>query len=156
MVLIRNGFADLPFLSECIDNLVLGDLMVEGQVYDSWGWGSQWAPDPSRVSSDGALVQGRQRRLPARRAYWLLPMLFVGLQIADIVTTNYALAIPGIWEANPLMAWSQAELGAVWWLPKLAVVGYLCVSASFLRRRWPMIFAVSVSGLAVLGNLTHF
>jgi hypothetical protein len=87
--------------------------------------------------------------------YWLLLALFVLLQIGDIVTTNYALAIPGIWEANPLMALSQAKLGPVWWMPKLAVVCYLCVSASFMRRRWPMIFAVSVSGLTVLGNLSQ-
>jgi hypothetical protein len=53
------------------------------------------------------------------------------------------------------MALSQAKLGAAWWLPKLAVVGYLCVAASFWSRRWPMIFAVSVSGASVLGRLTH-
>ena len=89
-------------------------------------------------------------------AYWLTLALFVGLQIADILTTNHALTIPGIWEANPLMAWAQAKLGAVWWVPKLAVVAYLCVAATFMRRRWPIVFAVSVSGIAVLGNISHF
>jgi hypothetical protein len=55
------------------------------------------------------------------------------------------------------MAWFQAKLGAAWWLPKLVVVAYLlCVAACFIRRRWPVIFAVSVSGLAVLGNISHF
>jgi hypothetical protein len=53
------------------------------------------------------------------------------------------------------MALSQAKLGAMWWLSKLAVVGNLCVTASLWRRRWPMIFAVSVSGMAMLGNFTH-
>jgi hypothetical protein len=90
------------------------------------------------------------------RAHRLWVMLFVGLQICDILTTNRALAMPGVWEANPLMAWSQAELGAVWWLPKLAVVAYLSLSASFMRRRWPMIFAASISGLCVVGNLANF
>jgi hypothetical protein len=85
----------------------------------------------------------------------MLLILFVELQIADIISTNRALTIPGVWEANPLMALSQAKLGDVWWLPKLAVVGYLCLAASFMRRRWPIIFAVSVSGLAVLGNLAN-
>jgi hypothetical protein len=89
-------------------------------------------------------------------AYWFLLALFVELQLADIVTTNHALTIPGIWEANPLMALFQAKLGAAWWLPKLVVVAYLCVAATFMHRRWPIIFAVSVSGLAVLGNLSHF
>jgi hypothetical protein len=92
--------------------------------------------------------------VPRVHRLWLL--LFVGLQLADTLTTNYALTLPGVWEANPLMAWSQAELGTLWWLPKLAVVAYLSVSASFMRHRWPMIFAVSISGLCVLGNLANF
>ena len=108
-----------------------------------------------RSGLGAASTRGQAHRWPDSRPYWLLLSLFVGLQIADIITTNHALAIPGIWEANPLMALSQAKLGAAWWLPKLAVAGYLCVAASFWTRRWPMIFAVSVSGVAVLGNLTH-
>jgi hypothetical protein len=59
-------------------------------------------------------------------AYWVFLALFVALQIADILTTNSALKIPGVWELNPLMALSQTKLGAAWWLPKLAVVAYLC------------------------------
>lgn len=95
-------------------------------------------------------------RGPASRTYWILLILFVELQIADILTTNHALALPGIWELNPLMAMSQAKLGAAWWVPKLAVVAYLCLAATLMRRRWPIVFAVSVSGLAVLGNISHF
>jgi hypothetical protein len=92
----------------------------------------------------------------ASRIYWILLILFVELQIADILTTNKALAVPGVWELNPLMAMSQAKLGAAWWVPKLTAVAYLCLAATFMRRRWPIIFAVSVSGLAVLGNISHF
>ena len=92
---------------------------------------------------------------PVSCAYWLLLALFVELQIADIVSTNYALAIPGVREVNPLMAFSQAKLGTIWWLPKLATVALLSAAAFFLRRPWPMIFAVSVSGLCVLANLSH-
>jgi hypothetical protein len=98
----------------------------------------------------------RDERRPASRAYWVLMIIFVGLQVADIASTNYALSTPGVWEVNPLMAFAQAELGALWWLPKLAVAGVLSGAAFSLQRRWPMIFAVSVSGLAVLANLTHF
>jgi hypothetical protein len=82
--------------------------------------------------------------------------LFVALQLADIVTTNHALTVPGVWELNPLMAMSQAKLGSAWWVPKLAVVAYLCLAATLIRRRWPIIFAVSVAGLAVFANLAHF
>lgn len=106
--------------------------------------------------ADTASAPERRRgRSALSHAHWVMMILFVALQIGDIVTTNSALAIPGVWEANPLMAWSQAKLGALWWLPKLAVVLYLCVAAAALRRRWPMIFAVSMSGLTVLGNLAH-
>src|ERR1700757_4206775 len=96
---------------------------------------------------------GRMTRLSC--AYWLILALFLALQIADVITTNRALTVPGVWEANPLMAWAQAELGAAWWLPKLAVAGYLCVATAFMRRRWPIVFAVSISGLCVLGNISH-
>jgi hypothetical protein len=47
-----------------------------------------------------ASTRGQADRWLDSRLYWLLLSLFVGLQIADIITTNYALAIPGIWEAN--------------------------------------------------------
>ena len=106
----------------------------------------------------GAAARGRTAmwEQPASRIYWILLILFVELQIADILTTNHALTIPGVWELNPLMAISQAKFGAAWWVPKLTVVAYLCLAATFMRRRWPIIFAVSLSGLAVLGNISHF
>jgi hypothetical protein len=94
-------------------------------------------------------------RWPGRRTNWLLLILFVDLQLADVVSTNYALALPGVWEANPLMAISQANLGAAWWLPKLASIGLVSLTAPWSRRRWPMIMIVVVSGGAVLLNLAH-
>jgi hypothetical protein len=117
--------------------------------------------EPEDRSPDLPGLGATRRRIrphpgPASRTYWILLILFVELQIADILTTNHALALPGVWELNPLMAMSQAKLGGAWWVPKLAVVAYLCLAATFMRRRWPIIFAVSVSGLAVLGNISHF
>ena len=113
---------------------------------------------PDRLVFGAAAARGGIRPCPwpASRTYWILLILFVELQIADILTTNQALTIPGVWELNPLMAMSQAKFGAAWWVPKLAVAAYLCLAATFMRRRWPIIFAVSVSGLAVLGNISHF
>ncbi|MBV8506987.1 MAG: hypothetical protein JOZ11_14415 [Alphaproteobacteria bacterium] len=113
---------------------------------------------PDRLGFGTAATRRRFRSHPrsASRTYWILLILFVELQIADILTTNHALALPGVWELNPLMAMSQAKLGAAWWVPKLAVVAYLCLAATLMRRRWPIVFAVSVSGLAVLGNISHF
>ncbi len=114
------------------------------------------APDRLGVAAAETRRRIRPDPWPASRTYWILLILFVELQIADILTTNHALALPGVWELNPLMAISQAKLGAAWWVPKLAVVAYLCLAATFMRRRWPIIFAVSVSGFAVLGNISHF
>ena len=114
------------------------------------------APDRLGFGTAATSRRIRPHPWPASRTYWILLILFVELQIADILTTNHALALPGVWELNPLMAISQAKLGAAWWVPKLAVVVYLCLAATFMRRRWPIIFAVSVSGLAVLGNISHF
>lgn len=98
----------------------------------------------------------RDERRPSSRTCRVLMIIFAGLQVADIASTNYALTIPGVWEINPLMAFAQAKLGALWWLPKLVVAAVLCRAAFSLQRRWPMIFAVSVSGLPVLANLVHF
>jgi hypothetical protein len=83
----------------------------------------------------------------------LLWVLFIGLQIADVVTTNYALAVPGNWEANPLMHLSQTHLGAVWWLPKIAAVGMAAGVAAAASRTWPILFAVSYYAIIVSANL---
>lgn len=98
----------------------------------------------------------RDKRRPSLGAYWAMLIIFLGLQVADIASTNHALSIPGTWEINPLMAFAQAKLGALWWLPKLVVAGALSGAAFSLKRRWPIIFAISVSGVAVLANLTNF
>jgi hypothetical protein len=108
--------------------------------------------------SPGARGAARRRwswRWPGTPTNWLLLILFVDLQLADIVSTNYALAVPGVWEANPMMALSQATLGAAWWLPKLAAIGLVAITAPRSRRHWPMIFIVAISGGAVLLNLAH-
>jgi hypothetical protein len=89
------------------------------------------------------------------RATRVLLALFVALQFADVVSTNYALAMPGVWEANPLMALSRANLGALWWLPKLAAIGLVALTAPWSRRRWPMFLVIAFSGGAVLINLAH-
>jgi hypothetical protein len=84
-----------------------------------------------------------------------LPILFAALQIADVVTTNYALAMPGVWEVNPLMALVQTQLGTVWWLPKMAVVGFVCFAPPITRRRWPLILIISYYTMIVSINLTQ-
>lgn len=88
------------------------------------------------------------------RTDWLLLLtLFAGLQLADVVSTNCALALPGNWEANPLMALSQTHLGVLWWVPKATAALLVCLCAPLTRQRWPMIFAVFYFSLIVSGNL---
>jgi Domain of unknown function (DUF5658) len=110
---------------------------------------------PSPVEPEPQSRPGRGVALSIRTSRPLLLILLIGLQIADVVTTDYALRVPGIWEANPLMALAQAKLGAIWWLPKLAVTAYLCAMAAAMRPCWPVIVVISFSGLVVLGNLTQ-
>jgi hypothetical protein len=84
-----------------------------------------------------------------------LLLLFAELQLADIVSTNTALARPGVWEANPLMALSQAKLGAIWWLPKAAAVVLCCGTAPLLRRCWPLVIAIAYYAIIVGVNLAQ-
>ena len=100
----------------------------------------------------GADATGWRRRSLAR-ARWPLWIVFIGLQIADVVTTNSALAVPGNWEANPIMQLSQIHLGAAWWLPKIAAVGFAAAVAARTSRPWPILFIVSYYVIIVSGNL---
>jgi Domain of unknown function (DUF5658) len=90
------------------------------------------------------------------RAGKVLFTVFAGLQFADIITTNSALAVRGNWEANPVMAFAQAHLGEAWWLPKLAILGLIFIAAPLTRRLWPMVFAVSYYTVIVCGNVACF
>jgi Domain of unknown function (DUF5658) len=113
----------------------------------------QRIPEPPGTAGEQDPAHRPRRRPFLARPQWLLLTLFVGLQIADVITTNYALAIPGNWEANPLMALYQARLGAAWWVPKALAVAWICAAALWTRRRWPMVFAVSYYAVIVAGNL---
>jgi len=125
-------------------------------------WDSKRARDPRRFRT-GASIIWRRRTLPRAhwilwmrtlpRAHWILWILFIGLQIADVVTTNYALAVPGNWEANPIMQLSQTHLGTAWWLPKVAAVGFAAVAVPQRSRPWPILCAVSYYIIIISGNL---
>ena len=113
-------------------------------------WPSQRARHPRRFTTSARMIW---RRRVLSRAHWILWILFIGLQIADVVTTNYALTAPGNWEANPIMRLSQAHLGAAWWMPKIVVVGFAAVLAKQMSQQWPILFAVSYYLVIVSGNL---
>jgi len=74
------------------------------------------------------------------------------LQVADVLTTNHALAAPGNWELNPIMAYTMAHWGVVWWLPKVALVGFAMATLPYIRRRWPLMVAVGFYVAIVANN----
>jgi len=92
------------------------------------------------------------RPLPA--VNWALLIVFIALQVADVVTTNYALAVPGNWEVNPLMEFAQTHLGPSWWIPKIVAAGLAAAVVLHIRRQWPVACAVSYYVLIVSSNLT--
>ena len=112
------------------------------------------------VANESFLTVAAKVVLAKWRAAWcgridwpLLTLLFAAFELADIITTNRAVGLPGNWEANPVMALSQAQLGDLWWLPKMAAVCVVCLAAPLTRRRWLMILFVCYGAVTVLGNL---
>ncbi len=85
----------------------------------------------------------------------LLVVILAVLQIADVATTNRALAAdPAHWELNPAMAWFMAHLGAEWWLPKLALVGFAVLAAPRIQARWLALAALLYVAI-VANNLAY-
>ncbi|HLG89091.1 MAG TPA: DUF5658 family protein [Alphaproteobacteria bacterium] len=91
------------------------------------------------------------------------PMLlfFTLLQLADIATTNRALALPGNAEVNPVMSSAMAHLGPAWWLPKLVVLGLIFVATRYAHDSRSKLLisalyaAVAMTFLVVANNLTR-
>ena len=115
----------------------------------------------SMVGKNGKLPQQLRpqlwRRLwPMTKAYRLFLLLLAALQVADVVSTNHALATPGVLEGNPVIALLMAHLGSSWWLPKLLVVGYAAAAAPFIRKRWPMIVVIGFYVAVVVSNTLQF
>jgi len=90
--------------------------------------------------------------LPVTHPQRSLLILLAALQVADVLTTNHALAAPGNWELNPIMAYTMAHWGVVWWLPKVALVGFAMATLPYIRRRWPLMVAVGFYVAIVANN----
>lgn len=72
----------------------------------------------------------------------LLTLLLLGLQAADVITTDAALARGGK-ELNPITNFFMKWLGSYWWLSKLLVV----VAAALL---WSVGDPGTIAGLIIL------
>lgn len=89
---------------------------------------------------------------------WLLLVVFVLLQIADVWTTNKVLARGGR-EKNPIVRFLMRLFGQLWWVPKLILtIGcglYLAV------QPWPegplwLVFIIVLYAWVVWSNLRQF
>ena len=89
------------------------------------------------------------------RARVVMILILVVLQIADVATTNYGLALPGRQEGNPVMAWAQGTLGDHWWLLKLGLAGLGIAALSRLRSSWPLQVVVGYYAAIVMANASH-
>ena len=91
----------------------------------------------------------------------LFILAFTILQIADILTTNQALSLPGRAEINPFMAEAMARLGTAWWVPKLAIIALVISLAFWASRRQSRILtagfyaALGMTLTVVLSNIAH-
>ncbi len=79
----------------------------------------------------------------------ILVAILAALQLADVISTEHALANPNVFEANPIMAWCQANISAVWWMPKVVLMGLVLASVPVLKRQWPYIALIGYYGLIV-------
>lgn len=98
---------------------------------------------------------------PARSAVRTAPhvrflVLFSLLQLADVLTTNHALATGKAFEANPVMALAMVHLGAVWWLPKVVIVAFAILAVPRIRTRWPLNLVSGILMMMVAGNLLYW
>jgi Domain of unknown function (DUF5658) len=85
-------------------------------------------------------------------------LFLVVLQIADVISTNIALARPGAVETNPVVSLALAHLGVFWWLPKLIILVPIAlgIRAGGLRGRREqiaMMAAVVLYAVVVANNL---
>ena len=84
-----------------------------------------------RFSCDALSLQREFRAFLARRQ--ALVVAFLTLQVADVLTTQRVLAAGG-WEGNPMMVWTMAHFGPLWFVPKLAAMAVCAVA----MMQWPL------------------
>jgi len=83
-------------------------------------------------------------------------LFFAALQLADVVTTNHALAAATGTEGNPIMALAMTHLGEVWWLPKVAIVAFSMIAVRRIRRQWPFSVVTAILVAFVANNLIYW
>jgi len=85
------------------------------------------------------------------RSLTLLWLAFVGLQFADIVSTEYFLNTGRGVEGNPLVALTMSTIGVWWIIPKIIVT--LGCAAILVKRPLVLTAMTILYGFVVLSNL---
>jgi len=71
----------------------------------------------------------------------IVAVLTLVVGVGDVISTNQGLAAGAV-EINPLFAWLQAEMGAWWFLPKMALHGV--VAAMVLWYPQPIVMSIVI------------
>jgi hypothetical protein len=79
-----------------------------------------------------------------KRAVLVLLGFLFALQVFDILSTNYTLAMhDGVVEANPVIRYFMDRYGDAWYLPKLALMIMTILIALFVPRVRTLTFVVT-------------
>jgi hypothetical protein len=73
------------------------------------------------------------------------------LQMGDVITTNCVLSLGGH-EGNPLIAWTQVNLGNAWVIPKMLIAAGVILIVSRARTAKPAIFIAGFYLLVIMNN----
>jgi len=67
-------------------------------------------------------------------------------QLGDVLSTNRVLAAHvEAYEANPVTRLLMEQLGAMWWLPKAALAGFILCGLAALRQSSPQLLVIAAA-----------
>lgn len=79
----------------------------------------------------------------------LMLILFVALQVGDVLTTNKALAT-GAKEANPIVKWLMDKIGDKWWVIKIPIIAIMF--GVIYTPAWVILIPINILYIWVVWN----
>ena len=81
-------------------------------------------------------------------------VIFIILQVGDVMSTNMAIGRAGVTEINPIVRALMVAHGENWWVaPKIALVAAAILVMRRVRWRWPLTALTALYIPVVLNNL---
>lgn len=81
-------------------------------------------------------------------------VIFIILQVGDVMSTNMAIGRAGVTEINPIVRALMVAHGENWWVaPKIALVAAAILVMRRVRWRWPLAALTALYIPVVLNNL---